>query len=160
MSEGPISKSLLLREKRPTVIDDVYFKKMCGHLEHLEYSPRNNNLKRGTKRKTPHHLSSHLKLYADGLANNSAPFLSHSKVNYLWQHAYALYESCLMKNEHAWGFLVAQSRSVNWQRKYNTLKKLIKQVLLWNREQNSKTKMALLNEKNRAFTVESTGKIL
>ena len=89
------------------VIDDVYFKTMCGHLEHSKYSPRNNNLKRGTNRKIPHHLSNLLKLYADKLANNSAPFLSHSKVNYLWQQAYVLYESCLMKNEHVWGLLVA-----------------------------------------------------
>lgn len=89
------------------MIDDVYFKTMCGLLEHSKYSPRNNNLKRGTKRKIPHHLSNHFKLYADELANNSALFLSHSKVNYLWQQAYALYESCLMKNEHVWEFLVA-----------------------------------------------------
>lgn len=105
MSEGLISESLLLREKRQTVIDD--FKTMCGLLEHSKYSPRNNNLKRGTKRKIPHHLSNHFKLYADELANNSALFLSHSKVNYLWQQAYALYESCLLKNEHVWEFLVA-----------------------------------------------------
>ena len=46
MSEGLISESLLLREKRQTVIDDVYFKTMCGLLEHSKYSPRNNNLKK------------------------------------------------------------------------------------------------------------------
>lgn len=69
--------------------------------------PQNNNNEVRTKGEILHYLRNHLRFYADKLASDSAPFFSHSKVKYLWQQAYALYQSYSMKSKHVWGLLVA-----------------------------------------------------
>lgn len=82
---------------------DVCFKTIVVILDHLKYSLKNND-RVVQKGKILHYFINYFKLYADELRNNSAPFLSHNKVKYLWQQVYALYGNCLKKNKQDWAY--------------------------------------------------------